>query len=259
VSPETKKKLLYGGGALASIAALVLFLRKNQQTAMPISGAGTGLSGAGGASSGTSANNAAALNAATALAVEQSRQQSALDVAKLQATTALSIAGLQAGTAQQAASQRTAQAALGPGGAVTAAPAAAKGLFDTLQELISKAFAGSDTPSYGASGPNAIPEGINPQSGQTVYGGQLYPFAGPPEIYGPVPDATPYVSPATYEENGVPFAGELIAAGDSYYQGSTGSGDSSWYGENGGTGSGGSGVAVYEFDPGSGETYTTID
>jgi hypothetical protein len=251
VTPEQKKHLLYGGGALASIAALVLFMKnKSAPGNMPISGAGMGggMSGAGGPSAGTSANNSAALNAAVALAVEQSRQSNALDVARLQSSTALSIAGLQAQSAKDQANAKTAQAALGPGGAVTAAaPVAAKGLFDAIQKGIDDFFKNraSNSPFVGnPTGGNILdtdnPNDPNASSGVSQYGYSLYPESTQPgyyvmntpqQNYG-MPDFTSYVAPASY--------------GD-YFQGSTGSGDSGYTGSTP-TDFGGSGGGTDQFN-----------
>ena len=235
MSPEQKKHLLYAGGAIASIGGLVLFMKsKSAPGNMPISGAGLGAgsAGAGGVSSGTSANNAAALNAAVGLAVAQSQQANALTVAQLQSQTALQIAGIQAGSAKDQANAKTAQAALGPGGAVSAAaPAAAKGLFDTVQDLINKAFGGGiknfTNPTGGSvldtDNPNAK---LSSTSANDFTGYSLYPesskegyyvYAAPEpgaETFN-MPDFTQYVAPQSY--------------GD-YYQGSIGSGDSGWSG-----------------------------
>lgn len=190
---------------------------------MPVSGAGLGAgsAGGGGVSSGTSANNAAALNAAVALGVEQSRQTNALAVASLQSQTALQIAGIQANSAKDQANAKTAQAALGPGGAVTAAaPAAAKGLFDAIK-------AGFDAINKTAPPPTAadqIPNnfgGANDFTGYSLYPESTkegyYVYAAPEPGAGSfnMPDFTQYVPPASY--------------GD-YYQGSIGSGDSGYTG-----------------------------
>jgi hypothetical protein len=226
MSPEQKKHLLYAGGALASIAALVLFMKNKQAPGnMPISsaGMGSGISGAGGVSSGTSANNAAALNAAVGLAVAQSQQANALAVAQLQSQTALQIAGLQSQTLKDQANAKTAQAALGPGGAVTAAaPAAAKGVFDLLGkgfDALQKAF--SPTANPPGQQPNFGNTGVNDFTGYSLYPGSntpgyyvLAPVPGEESTYN-MPDFTQYVPPASY--------------GD-YYQGSIGGGDSGWSG-----------------------------
>ena len=234
VSPEQKKHLLYAGGAIASIGGLILFMRsKSAPGNMPISGAGMGAgsAGGGGVSSGTSANNAAALNAAVALGVEQSRQANALSVAQLQSQTALQIAGLQANSVKDQANAKTAQAALGPGGAVTAAaPALAKGLFDTVQDVINNFFktAAANSPFVpqgnilDTDNPNAklVANGANDFGGYSLYPESTkegyYIYENPPatDTYN-MPDFTQYVEPASY--------------GD-YYQGSIGSGDSGYTG-----------------------------
>jgi hypothetical protein len=233
MSPETKKKLLYGGGALASIAALLLFLKNKSGAAAPSPvGLGGGASGAGGPSSGTSANNAAALNAAVALGIEQSREQSALQLAGLQANTAYGIASLQAQSAKDQAQQKTLQAAFGPGGAGTAAaPAAAKAVGDAgkgLIDLIAGFFkTDPNKPNYDPSKPYTAPGSILDADNPNAYkpSGNIldadnpnptYPVAGDfTSIGGDFGSSSPYVSPNIYED---------------YYQGSIGGGDASWFG-----------------------------
>lgn len=255
MSPETKKKLLYGGGAVASIVALVLFM-KNKGQSQPISSAGLGggSSGAGGPSAGTSANNAAALNAATALTLEQSRQDAAFRLAGLQASTAIGVENIRATSQKDVANSRAMQSAFGPGGAATAAaPAIGKGIIDIIGEGFQKLYAAlginpnEKLPFENPSGASIL-DTDNPYD--KAYGGDLYPYAGPKEIYGPIPDESfgNYVdSVGVYDNSGVPYYlsntpndyGTVDFA--DYYQGNSGGGDSSWFGGSyGNDGSGGS-------------------
>lgn len=242
---DTKKKLLYGGGALASIVALVLYMKNKQASAQPMPALGSGVSGAGGVSSGTGANNANALNAAVALAVEQSRQQNALQVAQLQSQTALQIAGLQTSSAQSIAQSQALKSAVGPGGAATAAaPIAAKGIFDAINNAIKGIFAPKDTgiPSTDITsagfGVGATPYGffgdtaLYPESSQQGYYVMSPNSSGSAGNFG-LPDFTNYTSePSNYVQPGVyDFFGGSAGPAD-YYQGSIGGGDSSYFGDN---------------------------
>lgn len=214
----TKKKLLYGGGAVASIVALVFFMRskQNAQSAAGYGALGGGTSGGGGVSSGTSADNAAAINAATAAAIEQSREASALQLAQINSTTALGVANIQAGAVSSAQKSSALGKIFGPGGAGTAAaPIVAKAATDAVKagtdfvtgffkELFTGTPAGQEAASAAAAQGNieGVPYYLANPSADSTYG---------------LPDFTQYVAPATYD-------------GGDYYMGSTGSGDSSWFG-----------------------------
>lgn len=221
---ETKKKLLYGAGALASIGALVLYM-KNKQAASANVGYSGGAAGAGGVSSGTSANDAAAINATTAAAIEQSREQSALQIAQIQSTTALGVANIQANTVQSVNKSNLLGKIFGAGGAGTAAVAPA---FDTLKTLIQDAFK--------AITPGNISGFTNPAGGSVLdtdnpavsggTGGFLTPEGIPYYLENPG-----YIAPETYDYSGNVI--DLTTGPDSvpsFFQGTTGSGDSSWYG-----------------------------
>lgn len=245
ITPETKKKLLYGGGALASIFALVLYMRNKQTAASaPMPSLGAGTSGGGGVSSGTSQNDAAVLNAATALAVEQSRQQSALQIAQLQANTALGIAGIQGSTAQNVANAQTAKAAFGPGGAGTAAAINFPKLVDTVVNAFKKK-PGVDQPNNAVNwAQNPLDNMTMPDFGTTGY--NLYPESTVPGYYVMAPSGqnnfgfgdfttyiqgpSNYVEPATYDYSGgvLDLTGNYGSA--DYFQGTTGTGDSLYFG-----------------------------
>lgn len=247
---DTKKKLLYGGGALASIVALVLYMKNKQASAQPMPALGSGVSGAGGVSSGTGANNANALNAAVALAVEQSRQQNALQVAQLQSQTALQIAGLQTSSAQSIAQSQALKSAVGPGGAATSAlgPGGAgtdliKGIVGGVNGLLAKWFGNpSGVPSTDITsagfGVGATPYGffgdtaLYPESSQQGYYVMSPNSSGNAGNFG-LPDFTNYTSePSNYVQPGVyDFFGGSAGPAD-YYQGSIGGGDSSYFGDN---------------------------
>lgn len=227
LTPETKKALLYGGGALASIAALILFLR-SKQSAQPsyavASPQGSGGVGAGGAASPLSA---AQINAATAMSIEESRQQAALQAAALQSATAIQVANIQAGTARSVASSQAmgnvfrgaGAAASGPGGVGSVAT---KGLFDLIKDLFSPSQSTT-------SGPSILPETVFPPTeGYFPGANPNLNVIAPGEIYGPMP-LSANESTVLYDAGGNmvtspgPFA--------DYYQGSSGGGDSSWFGD----------------------------
>lgn len=233
VSEETKKKLLYGAGALASIVGLLYIFKKSSGSSMPISSAyPSGSSGGGSASN--SALTAAQIQAATQLTVAQSQKEIAL------AQIAASKENLATQTQAQLALAKTqeqgkiAAQALSPGGV---AQTATKDLFDTIKKLfgIGESKPGSNVELDSQGNPMVLgASGLLSGSSSTVQGGE---FAGSTgwsslgfgggggaqfeplgwNILNQIPNSgeQPYIQPMSLID---------------YYSGSIGSGDSGWFG-----------------------------
>jgi hypothetical protein len=232
ISEETKKKLLYGAGALASIIGVVYIFKKSSGSSMPISSPQYP-SGSSGGSASNSALTAAQIQAATQLTVAQSQKEIAL------AQIAASKENLATQTQAQIALAKTQEqgkaltAAMQPGGAI---PTATKSLFDTIKEALAKIGIGNPSGVeldsqgnpmvLGASGllsngqPTVSPGNFSPsgtcwdalgfggasQHGETIGWNTLNQLTGGEQ---------PYVTPMSLTD---------------YYQGSIGSGGSDWFG-----------------------------
>jgi len=220
MTPEKKKTLLYVGGAVASIAALVLYMKSKSAAnsnvgygGMPVSGAGTG---------GGSSSDTAAIQAATQATIAQSQEQTQISLAQMNNATAVQVATIQAGAIASANRAKSLTAAVSPGGALTAAaPDVAKGvtgllgnLFDTIKGLVTPATS-NPSPTTNA---NGLPYYLAAPDATDNYG------------FG---DFTSYVAPATYNEGGniidLTTQGG-VSTGATFFQGSIGSGDSGYTG-----------------------------
>lgn len=222
MSEESKKKLLYGAGAIASIIGLYWVLKKSSGSSVPSSGfsAPSGTSSGGGSNS---ALSAAQIQAATQLTVAQTQKEIA--IAQIEASKANNLANANAATSiQKSASLGAAGvSALSAGGAGTSA---VKGLFDTLKSVFGKKqeLDSQGNPMVlGASG--LLPTGEFDSQGNPMILGASG-LLGETQSFDPnsgefqdlnfgVGLEQPYVYPGSY--------------GD-FYQGSIGSGDSSWFG-----------------------------
>jgi hypothetical protein len=211
---DTKKKLLYGGGAIASIVALVIYMKNRSASGGQSVSVPTGSSGAGGGSANSQAE-AARINAATQLAIAQGSQ----DLQKQTLANQYNLGMAQIGGAVQVAkvnaNASAMKSAFGPGGAGTAAaPAAMKAVGDTSKSLLD-IVKGWFTPNPTTE--SAPPGGIQPGASGTP---------GDPGFIGPMPD------PVQYNQ-----AGEYIGAGSlaydkapDYFQGNIGGGSNDWFG-----------------------------
>lgn len=223
-----KKHLLYIGGAVASIGALYLYMR-SRQTSAQLATAPAPAPVSGGAA-GSDAMNAAQLQAATALAIEQGREQSALEIARLQAATALGVVGAQTAAAEQAQRAQTSRAGIAAGAMAAGTPAGQQtlgALAQGLRNIFDKIFGtgpGAPFNPFGnlyesPIGPT-IPSGwfYNEATGSWQQNYSIYN-----EPIGPtIPEGWAYnPSSGSWEQGAVDWSG---------YATTTGGGSSDWFG-----------------------------
>jgi hypothetical protein len=214
MEPEKKKTMLYVGGALASIVALILYMKNKQSAAMP-----TMSPAVGGAGSSSNPALAAEIQAATALTQSQIAAQiaagnntTALGIAQIVGNTTINAANINASGAKTA-------AVIGAVGGATGS-VAVKGILDILKGLLGGG-PGEPTTAPTQNSPNsALWKSIGWDPNTTI--------PGIPE--GTVTTLSSYVPPGIYDTNGVIGAGTVLLPGSNYYQGNTGGGDSSWFG-----------------------------
>lgn len=218
MEPEQKKTMLYVAGAIASVMALVLYMKNKQAASMPSMGT------TGGAQGGGSSSNpalAAEIQAQSQLA----QAQLAAQIQAAQGTILTNIAGINAntqlGVANINASGAKSAAAIGVIGGATGG-AAVKGILDILKSLIG----GGTTPTTQPN-PKSSDSALWPTIGWDT-GKKSGDFStGIPA--GNVDVSSSYIKPATYDTNGGVIGAGTVLSPD-YFKGNIGGGASDWFG-----------------------------
>jgi hypothetical protein len=215
MEPEQKKTMLYIAGAIASVMALVLYMKNKQAASMPSMGA---TSGQGGSTSNPAL--AAEIQAQSALA----QAQLAAQIQAAQGTVLTNIAGINAntqlGVANINASGAKSAAAIGVIGGATGG-AAVKGILDILKGII---LPGGSKPTDAAPTQRSTGD-IFPKIGYDY--GQKPNDTGIPA--GIVDVSSSYIKPSTYDINGGVIGAGTVLSPD-YYKGNIGGGANDWFG-----------------------------
>lgn len=237
---EEKKKLLWSVGAIASLVGIVYLVKKSGASSGSSNAPAypSGVSGSSGGSS--SALTAAQLQAASQMTVAQSQERIALATIEANRQNVNTQAQAARDVARSQEQGKIGAAAMAPGGAATTA---AKGLADGFVEAVKKwarnngieVDSQGNPMTLGASGlldpgMSVKDQMFSASNESPIFGNQVYnqspPVSG--NFSGDTGWGDIYASenPSTYGEQ--PYVG-AGAYGD-YYQGSSGGGDSSWFG-----------------------------
>lgn len=212
---HTKKLLLYGGGG-ASLLLLILYM-KNKGNAQAAAGFAPGPTGTGSAAGGGTSNDALAaaqINAATQLAIAQGNQANTAasiaaqtNISNAQIAGAIKVADIQASSARTNTIVSAAVSSGGVGGL--------KALFDFIAKLVNP----TQTTGPGSANLGNEDRGTNPFPPEDRYLGNSFSSLG-----------SSYISPYVYSPQGYVEAFGLQGQNPDYYQGNSGSGDTSWFG-----------------------------
>jgi hypothetical protein len=229
MEPEKKKQMLYIGGAVASIAALFLYMksRASAQAASANSGyGGMPLSGAGGGSGSSSADQAT-IQAQIAATLAQSSQQTQVQVAEINSQTALGVVNIEAAALASGNKAKLISSIATAPGAIGGATDLGKGLIGLVGGAI-KGITSLFTPASDSVKSSTLPTGAGTASAMEALsfapGGSL---TGSDWGFG---DFTSYVPPAAYNEVGNIVDLTTKSSNPTFFQGSIGSGDSGWFG-----------------------------